>query len=146
MNTASASGPFVEALAAPGRTIVTATRTGAEQFATLFGGYFVDALASDAADADKNRRVSVLEAFNAAKIDVARAYEKQGIMVTEHPLLEDGGDGEGSLEPAANGKDGQHRRHSVARDARVSARRCPPIRSCASSMKSAASSSSESSR
>ena len=107
VNTASASGPFVEALAAPGRTIVTATRTGAERFATLFGGYFVDALASDAADADKNRRVSVLEAFNAAKIDVARAYEKQGIMVTEHPLLEDGGDGEGSLEPAANGKDGQ---------------------------------------
>ena len=46
---------------------MTATRSGAEQFATLFGGYFIDALASDAADADKNRRVSVLEAFNAAK-------------------------------------------------------------------------------
>ena len=91
VNTASASGPFVEALAAPGRTIVTATRTGAERFATLFGGYFVDALVGDAADADKNRKVSVLEAFNAAKIDVARAYEKQGIMLTEHPLLEDGG-------------------------------------------------------
>ena len=107
VNTASASGPFVEALAGPGRTIVTATRTGAERFATLFGGYFVDALAGDAADADKNRRVSVLEAFNAAKIDVARAYEKQGIMVTEHPLLEDGGDGEGSLEPSPQGKDGR---------------------------------------
>ena len=107
VNTASASGPFVEALAAPGRTIVTATRTGAERFATLFGGYFVDALVGDAADADKNRRVSVLEAFNAAKQDVARAYEKQGIMLTEHPLLEDGGDTEGSMEPSPQGKDGR---------------------------------------
>ena len=107
VNTASASGPFVEALAGPGRAIVTATRTGAERFATLFGGYFVDAMAGDSADADKNRRISILEAFNAARIDVARAYEKQGIMVTEHPLLEDGGDGEGSLEPSPEGKDGR---------------------------------------
>jgi hypothetical protein len=106
VNTASASGPFVEALAGVARVVVTATRSGAEQFATLFGGYFVDALASEAADADKNRRVSVLEAFNAAKIDVARAYEQRGIMLTERALLEDGGDGEGSLEPAVNGKDG----------------------------------------
>ena len=92
---------------------MTATRTGAEQFATLFGGYFVDALAGDAADADKNRRISVLEAFNAAKIDVARAYEKQGIMITEHPLLEDGGDGEGSLDAfARRAKTGGSRRSS----------------------------------
>ena len=107
VNTASASGPFVEALAGPGRTVVTATRTGAERFSTLFGGYFVDALASDTADADKNRRVSVLEAFNVAKVEVERAYEKQGIMITEHALLEDGGDGEGSMDPSEEGKDGR---------------------------------------
>ncbi|MEO6214213.1 MAG: hypothetical protein ABIP65_11355 [Vicinamibacterales bacterium] len=107
VNTASASGPFIEPLAGAGRTIVTATRTGAEKYATLFGGAFIDALTGDKADADKNRRVSVLEAFNAAKIDVARAYEQQGILMTEHPLLEDGGDGDGSLDPAADGKDGR---------------------------------------
>jgi hypothetical protein len=106
VNTASASGPFVEGLAALARVVVTATRSGAEQFATLFGGYFVDALAGEAADADKNRRVSVLEAFNAARIEVARVYQQRGIMLTERALLEDGGDGEGSLEPAVNGKDG----------------------------------------
>jgi hypothetical protein len=106
VNTASASGPFVEALAGVARVVVTATRTGAEKFATLFGGYFVDALAGASADADKNRRVSVLEAFNAAKIDVARAYEQRGIMLTERALLDDSGDGEGSLEPAVNGTDG----------------------------------------
>jgi hypothetical protein len=106
VNTASASGPFVEALGGVARVVVTATRSGAEQFATLFGGYFVDALAGDTADADKNRRVSILEAFNAAKIEVARVYQQRGIMLTERALLEDGGDGEGSTEPAVNGKDG----------------------------------------
>jgi len=106
VNSSSASGPFTEALAGPGRVIVTATRNAAEQFATLFGGYFIDALASDAADADKNRRVSVLEAFNAAKTDVARVYQQRGVMLTERAMLEDSGDGEGSLDPAVNGKDG----------------------------------------
>ena len=91
VNTASASGPFVEALAAPGRTIITATRSGSEQFATLFGGYFVDALTADAADADKNRRVSVLEAFEHAKSEVVRAYEREGLLATEHALIDDGG-------------------------------------------------------
>ena len=106
VNAASASGPFVEALAGVARVVVTATRSGAEKFATLFGGYFIDALAGESADADKNRRISVLEAFNAAKGEVARAYQQRGIMLTERALLEDGGDGEGSMEPAVNGKDG----------------------------------------
>jgi Peptidase C13 family len=107
VNTASSSGPFVEELAGPGRTIVTATRTGAERFATLFGGYFVDALFSDSADADKNRRISVLEAFDAARLGVARAYEQEGIMLTEHPLLDDSGEGKGVTDPKADGKVGR---------------------------------------
>ncbi len=107
VNTASSSGPFLEELAGPGRTIVTATRTGAERFATLFGGYFVDALMSDTADADKNKRISVLEAFDAAKIGVARAYEQEGIMLTEHPLLDDSGDKKGTTDPKVDGKNGR---------------------------------------
>lgn len=109
VNTASASGPFIEALSAPGRTIVTATRNGAEHFTTLFGGYFIEALTSNAsaADADKNRRVSVLEAFQYAKTEVTRAYEREGLLSTEHALLDDDGDKEGSPEPSATGKDGK---------------------------------------
>ncbi len=106
VNTASSSGPFSEVLAGPGRTIVTATRTGAERFATLFGGYFVDALASDDADADKNRRVSVLEAFDYAKREVTTAYEREGIMLTEHALLNDSG-GEAIPNPTPDGKQGK---------------------------------------
>jgi hypothetical protein len=107
INTASASGPFLAELSGPGRTIVTATRTGAERFSTLFGGQFIDALTSDAADADKNRRISVLEAFTAARLGVARAYEEQGIMLTEHPLLDDSGDKEGTTDPKPDGKNGR---------------------------------------
>ena len=107
VNTASASGPFIEALSGPGRTIVTATKTGRESFATIFGGYFVDALTSDDADADKNKRVSVLEAFDYARREVATAYERQGIILIEHALLDDSGDKEGSATPAVDGKEGR---------------------------------------
>ena len=107
VNTASASGPFIEALSGPGRTIVTATRNGRESFATVFGGYFVDALTADVADADKNKRVSVLEAFDYARREVATAYERQGIILTEHALLDDTGDKQGTDKPAADGKEGR---------------------------------------
>jgi len=107
VDTSSASGPFVEALAAPGRTIVAATRNGAERFATLFGGYFADALAGSEADADKNGRTSVLEAFDFAKREVGVAYEREGIMLTEHPILSDNGEKTGTQTPAADGKQGR---------------------------------------
>jgi hypothetical protein len=107
VNTASASGPFIEALSGPRRTIVTATRNGSERFATIFGGYFVDALTSDAADMDKNGRVSVLEAFTFARREVATAYEREGILATEHALLDDSGDKEGTAEPTADGREGR---------------------------------------
>jgi Peptidase C13 family len=108
VDTTSSSGPFVEDLSGPGRTIVTATRNGAEQYDALFGGYFVDALTSADADADKNQRVSVLEAFLYAKREVARAYEREGLLATEHALLDDNGDKEGTQDPTtAAAKDGK---------------------------------------
>jgi hypothetical protein len=107
VNTASSSGPFLEALSAPGRTLVSATRSGAEHYTTLFGGFFVDALNSPTADADKNKRISVLEAFQFAKAEVARAYEREGLLATEHPLLDDDGDRKGSAEPTPTGADGK---------------------------------------
>jgi hypothetical protein len=107
VNTASASAPFVEGLSGAGRTIVTATRTGGQHFATLFGGYFVDALTSEAADSDKNKRVSVLEAFLFARAEVKRAFEREGFLPTEQSLLDDDGDKEGSQEPSMTAKDGK---------------------------------------
>jgi hypothetical protein len=107
VNTTSASGPFLADLSGPGRTIVTATRNGAEVYDTLFAGYFIDALTSEAADLDKNRRISVLEAFQFATAEVARAYEREGLLVTEHAMLDDDGDKEGTQKIISTSKDGK---------------------------------------
>jgi hypothetical protein len=107
VNTASSSGPFLDGLSAPGRTMVSATRSGAEHYTTLFGGFFVDALNSPNADADKNKRISVLEAYQFAKAEVARAYEREGLLATEHAMLDDDGDKKGSADPTATGADGK---------------------------------------
>ena len=80
VNTTSASGDFVKALSGPKRTILTATRTAAERFDTRFGGHFVEAFASDAADTNKDRRVSVLEAFLYARAQVQRSFEQEGFL------------------------------------------------------------------
>ena len=107
VDTTSASGPFINDLSAPGRTIITATRNGAENFSTLFGGYFVDALTGEEADADKNRRVTMLEAFQFAKAAVQRAYDKEGLLSTEHAVLDDNGDKVGSPDPSTTAADGK---------------------------------------
>ena len=106
VDTTSASGPFIETLSGPGRVIVTATRTGAEVYATLFGGFFVDAFSLDAADADHDGKVSILEAFDYARKSVAASYQREGLLPTEHALLDDNGDKEGTMEPTRDGKDG----------------------------------------
>ncbi|NIP77663.1 MAG: hypothetical protein GWM90_00045 [Gemmatimonadetes bacterium] len=103
VNAASASGGFIGSLSAPGRVVITATRSGRQNEATRFGGHFVDALAGGA-DTDKDGRVSMLEAFEFARLEVAREYERAGQLATENALLDDNGDGRGSLEPG--GEDG----------------------------------------
>jgi hypothetical protein len=107
VNAASASGPFVEALSGPGRVIVSATRTGDEKYATLFGGPFVDAFSTEGADADRDGKVSILEAFDYAKRAVAASYQREGLLPTEHALLDDNGDRQGSMDPGRQAKDGQ---------------------------------------
>ena len=93
VNTASASGAFLAIVAGPGRTIVTATKTGGERNETSFAQFFVEAYADETADLDRNGRVSVLEAFNFAKTKVLKAYEQKGTLLTEHAALDDGADG-----------------------------------------------------
>jgi hypothetical protein len=107
VNTASASGPFVDALSKPGRVIVAATHTGGEMFATLFGGPFVEAFSNEAADADHDGKVSILEAFDYAKKAVAASFAREGLLPTEHAILDDNGDKQGSLDPGRDAKDGQ---------------------------------------
>ena len=98
VNLASSSGEFVKALSGAGRAIVTATRTGRERNETVFGGYFIEAFSGETADLDRNGRVSLWEAFEFARIEVTREYAMSNRIATEHPVLDDNGDGEGSTE------------------------------------------------
>jgi Peptidase C13 family len=93
VNTASSSGGFLAALAGPGRTIVTGTKTGGERNETRFAQYFAEAFKDNAADTDRNGRVSVAEAFEYAKAKVAGVYTKGGYILTEHAALDDGREG-----------------------------------------------------
>lgn len=96
VNCSSASGDFVPALSGKNRVVVTATKTGMERNETVFGKYFVEAFTGDGADTDKDHRVSILEAFVFAKDQVARFYEEEKRLQTEHAVLDDNGDGKGS--------------------------------------------------
>jgi len=93
VNTASSSGEFAKGLAGPGRTIVTATRTGGERNEPRFPAYFVEAFTGDGADRDRNGRISVQEAFEYAKAKVQQVFEREGYVLSEHATLEDGGSG-----------------------------------------------------
>ena len=95
VNTASASGGFLAPLAAPGRTVVTATRSSRESQEPVFVEHFVAAFTGEGADIDKDGRVSLLEAFVYADAEVARHYDSQGLIRTEHARLADDGATEG---------------------------------------------------
>ena len=99
INTASASGPFIKALTRHNRIIITATSTGREYNAPIFGALFISAFAKPGADRDKDERISMLEAFNYARREVRRSYDSDKRLLTEHALLDDNGDGVGSLDP-----------------------------------------------
>ncbi len=103
INASSASGGFLAPLAKEGRVVITATKSGAQANESLFGGYLAEALDGAAGDQNKDGRTSALEAFEFAQREVERYYRQAGQIRTEHALLEDDGDGEGSLEPAGIG-------------------------------------------
>jgi len=105
VNTTSASFPYLAGLAAPGRVVITATNTPAQRFHTVFPEGFVQAFTTDAADLDKNSRVSLWEAFVYASRQVKQHYEQNGTMATEVAVLDDSGDG-GGQDAAAKGTDG----------------------------------------
>ncbi|MBL8828267.1 MAG: hypothetical protein JNM18_14900 [Planctomycetaceae bacterium] len=95
INTTSASAPFLTALAAPGRVVITATKSGQERNYTRFGRYFAERVIDATADLDKDEQTSLLEAFLAAARDTSEFYKSDGRIMTEHPLLDDNGDGRG---------------------------------------------------
>jgi hypothetical protein len=106
VNMTSASGGSRAALEKANRVVVTATKSGNEKNATVFARFWVEALRDPAADTDKNETVSALEAFIFAETKTAQFYETQKRLATEHPILEDTGQGDGERKPSPENGEG----------------------------------------
>ena len=113
VNTSSASAPFLKALSAPGRVVITATKSGFEHNFTRFGRFLAEAVCESEADLDKDGQTSLLEAFLAASHRISEFYSAAGRLATEHALLDDNGDGFGTpadwfggIRPARSARDG----------------------------------------
>jgi hypothetical protein len=107
VNTTASGYSFCSALSAAGRVIVCATRSAAERYDTVFTRYFLEALKDRAADRDKNRRVSILEAFWYAREKVKKWYTDQDRLPSEHPTIDDNSDGKFSTDPDPAKDDGK---------------------------------------
>jgi hypothetical protein len=106
VNMTSASGGSRASLEKANRVVITATKSGNEKNATVFARFWVEALRDPAADTDKNETVSALEAFIYAETKTAQFYETQKRLATEHPILEDTGQGDGERKPSPENGEG----------------------------------------
>jgi hypothetical protein len=106
VNMTSASGGSRTSLEKANRVVITATKSGNEKNATVFARFWVEALRDPSADTDKNETVSALEAFTYASRKTAEFYDTQKRLSTEHPTLEDTGQGDGERKPSPENGEG----------------------------------------
>lgn len=97
INAASGSFPFIEELSARNHVVVTANDSAAQTFETVFPQFLTAALKDESADLDKNGRISVWEAFTFISARVKGWFDQRTQLATEHPMLDDDGDGVGRL-------------------------------------------------
>lgn len=93
----------VKDLGGAGRVIICAS-TQDQSYGTQFSRHFVSALPAAESDADKDGRVSILEAFAATARRIEQWYRDRTILPTETPCLDDNGDGTASERPWNRGE------------------------------------------
>ena len=88
------SGKLVPQLSKTGRIILTSNSPNeGYSLQAGFGNVFVDAFSAAANDTDRNGDISLLEAFLSLQTRTKAFYEKDGNVQSEHPHLDDNGDG-----------------------------------------------------
>jgi hypothetical protein len=87
INATSASGAALERWQKPRRVVITATKSGGEKTATRFAQFWAQAVASDAADINKDEIVTAAEAYEYASRQVEAAFKADTAMATEHARL-----------------------------------------------------------
>jgi hypothetical protein len=106
VNATSGSGGSLPAFSQKGKIVITATKSGMEKNITHLGQYFIDAFRNNAADSDKDGRVSMMEAFFYSSRMVEEYYKDERSLQTEHPVLDDNGDGQAQSKPGPDNGEG----------------------------------------
>lgn len=83
----SSSGAFAAPLQSAARWIVTATKSGGQNEEVVFPAHFAKALSEDVADLNKDGAVSLAEAFEYTKTEVARFYKQNNRIATEQAVM-----------------------------------------------------------
>lgn len=98
--TQASSGWFVKALSRPGRIVIAATATDDESNETEFPQALATVMQRPVAelDRDQDKSVSVAELFSAAVAESLQRFKSDNRLPTEHPQLDDNGDGVGTEE------------------------------------------------
>ena len=100
------SARVVSQVSKEGRTIITACSAREGYMRSGFGNIFINAFSDRAADVDDNGAISLLEAFLYTQKQVRTWYENDGSVQSEHPHLDDNGDGIASRKELPNTSDG----------------------------------------
>ena len=93
---ASCSSPFINALSAPERIVISATKDGNQIQYSRFGDAMSQAIVGLDADINRDGQTSLLEAWLFASRRTAEFYTTEGRLATEHALLDDNGDSKGT--------------------------------------------------
>jgi hypothetical protein len=88
VNSTSASGAAVDRWLRDNRVVIASTRSGNEKTATRFAQYWVDAVATNAADTNRDDVVTAVEAYEFANRKVAESFKADVSLATEHARLE----------------------------------------------------------
>jgi hypothetical protein len=92
----ASSAPFLLSLSAPARIVITATKSGGEENFARFGEFLAQSIDDPTADLDKDDQTSLWEAYLSASRKTQEFYESDGRLMTEHALLDDNGDQQGT--------------------------------------------------
>jgi len=96
INSASASAGFINVLSKQGRIIGAATKSVYEENATEFTEYFIQGLEKGGADRNRDQRISIWEAMLYGAMQTEAFFDANGLIATEHAIIDDNGDGLGT--------------------------------------------------
>ena len=107
VNTTSASGGSIAALARPGRAVIAATKTGTEKNATIFCRYWVRGARTIRTPTwTRTKRSALWRRFNTPSRKTAAYYESEKRLATEHAVFEDTGKNEAVRAPSSESGEG----------------------------------------